>query len=200
MMMSYQSLATKLKSFVFDGQLTRHFQLFFQSFDRKRKSRLSNIHLFLGFFYLGWTQVESATDRDTQLSNRFVFFLIFRDFSLLFAGLLVDPLMPALRKWVYNRQDEVENHSYHEYLKHFLQEISFVLLGLAAVKFFFLVCEESLERLLHLWPYNGNESNQVNSLVDQLFAESYDHDDFLQVHFDNCLPDERCTKECPEWH
>lgn len=75
-----------------------------------------------------------------------------------------------------------------------------MLLGLATVKFFFLVCEESLERLLHLWSDDGNESNQIDSLVDELLAECYDHDNFLQVHFNYSLPDERCTEERPEWH
>lgn len=108
--------------------------------------------------------------------------------------------MPALRKRINDGQDEVENHSYHEHLKDFLQDIAFVLLGLATVKFFFLVCEESLKRLLHLWSDDGNESYQVDSLVDQLLAESHDHDHLLQMHLDYSLPDERCTEECPEGH
>lgn len=68
-----------------------------------------------------------------------VVFLIFSDFSLLFAGLLVNSLMPALRQRVDDGKDEVENHSYHEHLKDFLQYIALVLLCLATMKFLFLV-------------------------------------------------------------
>lgn len=92
--------------------------------------------------------------------------LIFRDLSLLFARLLMNSLVPALSQRVDDGEDEVKNHSYHEHLKDFLQEVSLVLLGLAAMQFFFLVCEKSLERLLKLSTNDGNESYQINGLVD----------------------------------
>lgn len=75
-----------------------------------------------------------------------------------------------------------------------------MLLSLAAVQLLFLVCEESLERLLKLPTDDGNESYQINGFVDQLLAERDNHDDFLEVHFDHSLADKSRTEKSPEWH
>lgn len=74
------------------------------------------------------------------------------------------------------------------------------LVGFSTMKLFFLVCKESLERLLHFSSNDGNECYQINSLIHQLFAERNDHDDFLEMHFNHSLSKKCRAKECPEWH
>lgn len=108
--------------------------------------------------------------------------------------------MPALSQRVDDRQDKVQDHAYHEYFEDLLKEIALVLLCLPAVKLFFLVCEESLEWLLHLATDNGNECYQIHGFVHQLFAESDDDDDFLEMHFNHSLADKSRTEESPKWH
>lgn len=149
--------------------------------------------LFKRNFTRNAVQLRAAT-----ASNRV--FLIFRDFLLLFAGLLVDPLVPALRERVDDRQDEVDNHSYHEELKDPAQQVAFVLLRLAAMELLFLVCEEGLEGLLHLLSDDGNECYQINGFIDQLLAERHDDDDLLEMHFNHSLADKRRAEKRPEWH
>lgn len=75
-----------------------------------------------------------------------------------------------------------------------------MLQRLATVKLFFLVCEESLERLLHLSSNDGNECYQINSFVHQLLAKRHDNHDFLQMHFNHSLADKSRTEEGPEGH
>lgn len=69
---------------------------------------------------------------------------------------------------------------------------------LAAVQLLFLVCEEGLERLLHLSANRRNECYQIDCLVYQLLAERHNHDDLLEMHFNHSLADKSCTEEGPE--
>jgi hypothetical protein len=75
-----------------------------------------------------------------------------------------------------------------------------VLLRFATVEFFFLVSEESLERLLELASDDGNERYQINGFVDQLLAEGDNYNDFLEMHLNHSLADESRTEKGPEWH
>lgn len=112
----------------------------------------------------------------------------------------MNSLVPALRERVDDRQHKVENHSYHEHLEDLAQQVALVLLRLAAMELLFLVCEEGLERLLHLLSDDGNECYQINGLVDQLLAERDDDDDLLEMHFNHSLADKRRAEKRPEWH
>lgn len=68
------------------------------------------------------------------------------------------------------------------------------------MQLFFLVCEEGLEWLLELTSDDGNECYQINSLINQLFAECHNDDDLLKMHFNHSLADKSRTEEGPEWH
>lgn len=54
---------------------------------------------------------------------------------------------------------------------------------------------QTMMRALALKGYSPNESHH---LLHYMFAECYDHEEFLDMHFNYCFSNQGCTKESPK--
>lgn len=128
--------------------------------------------------------------------------LIFRHFPVHLVALFVNAFVIVLCQTVHNRNDKVDNHQHYQIFESLGEEIFALLRRFTArsMQACLLIGEECFEWLLETFAHPREQAEHIDRLVDQRLAERNDHKDFLNVHFDNGLAEQRGPEECPEWY
>lgn len=111
--------------------------------------------------------------------------------------------MVALSKRIHYGNNEIQDHRYHKFFEYRRKDVALLLRvpgSRLLVQFELLALKERLERHLELVPHQRDVSEPVQGCGDEGLVERYDHKEFLDVHFDDGLPDKRCAEKRPKRH
>lgn len=110
--------------------------------------------------------------------------------------------MIALRQTVHNRNDEIEEHQRQhifENLRNDCIRLLWRFIG-RTMQTFLLILQKRLEWILQVLTNQRYHAECADSPFQQCVTEYYDHEQFLQVNFNERFADQSCTEECPKRH